>query len=291
MERELDAVKVIFHADDFGASKEVTDNIMDVYKAGKLDSVSLLPNSSYTKQAIEIIRQTPELKCSIHFNITEGKALSAKEEIPLLVNESGMFNVSFFKILIKSYLPGRKKLKEQIKKEISRQFEEITTSLPDVRIDSHQHFHMIPVVLDCILEVVRESGREIDFIRVPAEPLIPFFRHLTVLRTIKPINLIKNLVLNTLAVMDAGKLGSLKAKSACFVGMCLSCEMDYDRVNKILPDMIKIAKKRGLPLEILAHPGGCDNPDELMDPQNELCREFYLSKMRKTEKDMFLRLE
>lgn len=291
MERKINGVDVIFHADDFGASKEVTDNIMDVYNAGKLYSVSVLPNSNYTKQAIEILKQNPELKYSIHFNITEGKALSATEDIPLLVNEKGMFDVSFFKILIKSYLPGRKQLREQIKAEISKQFDELKDYMPEVRIDSHQHFHMIPMVLDCILEVVKESGREIDFIRIPAEPLSPFVKNLKLLKTVKPINMVKNLVLNVLAIMDAWKLKPLKKRSACFVGMCLSCEMDYDRVKRILPNMIKIAKKRSLPLEVLAHPGGCNDPKELMDPENALCREFYLSEMRKIEKDMFLRQE
>lgn len=288
---ERDKVKIILHADDFGASREVTENIMDVYRAGKLTSVSLLPNSEYTDEALGILKENPDLKFSIHFNITEGKALCDSKEIDLLVNDRGYFNVSFFKILIKSFLPGRGQLRKQIKKEIGMQFERLQGDMPEIRIDSHQHFHMIPLVLDCILEVVRESGREIAFIRIPTEPIGPFLGSFEVLKTIQPINLIKNIVLNTLGLMDAWKLKKYKDRSACFMGMCLSCEMDYDRVSRLLPKMISEAMKKGMPLELLAHPGGSSDPGELMDPDNDLCREFYLSDNRKREKDMFLRLE
>lgn len=289
MERQINGVDTIFHADDFGACREVTEQIMQVFNMGNLDSVSVLPNGRYFDEAIEILKKTPSLKYSIHFNITEGHCLANKDEVNLLVDSRGMFNVSFFKILIKSYLPGRKKLKQQIKEELKAQFNRMIPYMDSLRIDSHQHFHMIPMVLDCILEIVDESNKKIEFLRIPTEPLIPFFTTIGV-HEIKPINIVKNLVLNSLALINARKLRQFENKSALFFGMVFSCEMDYERVEKILPKMLKIAKKRGKRLEVLAHPGGCSLVSELMDTDNDLCREFYMSEMRNIEKDMMFRL-
>ncbi len=289
MERIIDGVRVILHADDFGASKTVTENIMDVFRVGNLDSVSVLPNGNYYEESMKILEKTPELKYSIHFNITEGKALSEPEEIPDLVNKEGMFNVSFFKILVKSYLPGRKNLKRQIKCELKKQYELMSPRMKEIRIDSHQHFHMIPMVLTCILEIVKEDGRRIEFLRVPAEPLVPFLTSPAVLKTLKPMNIVKNLVLNVLAIMNINKLSEYRNRSAMFMGMCMSCEMDYKRVKVIFPKILANAKAKGRCFEVLAHPGQEVNESELMDQSNELCKEFYLSEQRLVEKDMFLR--
>ena len=294
---------IIFHADDFGANAEISQHILDCYRKGALTSMSVLPNSPYLDACMELF--TPyrgQIRVSVHFNLAEGPCLSAPEEVPWLVDERGMFAVSFFKVLMLSFTGKRKELKRQIKTEMRAQLERMLPYVDTLRLDSHQHYHMIPVVLESILEAVSElpqtqAGKQwlasspshrakIEFIRIPAEPVLPFLKQPAFYRTYRPINFVKNIVLNVLNKMDSRLLAPYRNRSAVFFGILLSGGMDLERVTKLLPSFEKIAKRRGLPLEVLCHPGGVEAPDGLMDTENKDCAAFYTSSGRKREKEM-----
>ena len=210
--------------------------------------------------------------------------------VPLLVNNRGMFCTSFFKILLISFRKERLALKQQLELEFTKQLDLLLPYIDKVRIDSHQHYHMIPVVLDAILSVVQKSGKEIEFIRVPAEPISPFLRHPSLYFSYQPVNFIKNIVLNVLNWLDASRLKPLRTRTAVFFGIVMSGRMNLERVKMLLSDFCKIADKKNLPLEILAHPGGVSDVDSLMDSQNAACRAFYMNNGRLVEKEMFLRI-
>ena len=294
---------IIFHADDFGANQEISEHILDCYREGALNSLSVLPNGRDLDACMQTLEPYREgVKVSIHFNLAEGHCLAAPEDVPLLVDGRGMFHISFFKVLILSFTPKRKELKRQIKTEMKAQLTRMLPYIDTIRMDSHQHYHMIPVVLESILESVGELSHtaegkqwltakgmnepEIAFIRIPAEPLRPFLRQKAFYRTYRPINLVKNIVLNGLYLMDRRMLCPYREKSAVFFGILLSGRMDLERVTTLLPSFQKIAEKRGLPLEILCHPGGVKDPDELMDRENRDCVDFYTSQGRNIEKRM-----
>ncbi len=295
--------QIIFHADDFGANEEISRHILDCFYKGALTSLSVLPNSPKLAECMEMLRPMQEkLHVSIHFNLAEGPCVAKPEEVALLVNEKGMLDISFFQVLSISLFgtPAKKRmLHKQIKTELRAQLMRMLPYIKELRIDSHQHYHMIPLVLDCILEIVEElpkteagknwlSGKkpEIVFLRIPAEPLTPFLGQPGLYLTYRPINLVKNLVLNTLAFLDRKKLKSLKKNSAVFFGILLSGKMDLERVERLLPAFEKISEKKNLPLEVLCHPGGVEHPDKLMDLENADCVAFYRSQGRKLEKQM-----
>lgn len=294
---------VIFHADDFGANTEISEHILDCYREGALNSLSVLPNSSSLDACMELFSPyRGQIHVSIHFNLAEGHCLTDPAEAPWLVDGRGMFAVSFFKVLMLSFTGKRKELKRQIKTEMRAQLERMLPYVDTLRLDSHQHYHMIPVVLESILEAVSElpqtqAGKrwlasslshraEIEFIRIPAEPLLPFLKQPAFYRTYRPINFVKNIVLNVLNVMDSRLLAAYRDRSAVFFGILLSGGMDLERVAKLLPSFERIAKRRGLPLEVLCHPGGVKEPDGLMDIKNKDCVAFYTSSGRKREKEM-----
>lgn len=295
--------QIIFHADDFGANEEISEHILDCFYEGALTSLSVLPNSPNLMECMEILHPVQEkLHVSIHFNLAEGPCTARPEDVNMLVNEKGMFHISFFQILFISLfgMPAKKRmLHRQIKTELQTQLMRMLPYVSELRIDSHQHYHMIPLVLDCILEIVAElpkieagkewlSGKkpEIAFLRIPAEPLTPFLKQPGLYLTYRPINLVKNLVLNSLAFLDRRKLRFIKKRSAVFFGILLSGKMDLERVERLLPEFRKISEKRNIPLEILCHPGGVEHPDKLMDLENEDCVAFYKSQGRKIEKQM-----
>lgn len=299
---------IIFHADDFGANREVSAHILDCYKEGALSSLSVLPNGRDLDACMQILEPYRErIKVSIHFNLAEGHCVAAPAEVPLLVDGRGMFHISFFKVLVLSFTPKGKELKRQIKTEMKAQLVRMLPYITTLRLDSHQHYHMIPVVLESILESVEELPRTekgkhwlaangmrepaIAFIRIPAEPLSPFLKHPELWRTFRPINLVKNLVLNVLNLMDVRILKPYRRKSAVFFGILLSGGMDLQRVRRLLPEFQKIADRKKLPLEILCHPGGVEQPESLMDIKNTDCVRFYTSEGRKIEKEMLVKIK
>ena len=282
---------IIFHADDFGANREVSAHILDCYKEGALRSLSVLPNGRDLDACMQTLEPYRErIKVSIHFNLAEGHCVAAPAEVPLLVDERGMFHISFFKVLLWSFTGKRKELRRQIELEMKAQFARVLPYTKSVRVDSHQHYHMIPMVLKSILKAVEESGREIEFVRIPAEPLSPFLKHPELWGTFRPINLVKNLVLNVLNLMDVRILKPYRRKSAVFFGILLSGGMDLQRVRRLLPEFQRIADRKKLPLEILCHPGGVQSPESLMDTGNIDCVRFYTSEGRKTEKEMLMNI-
>lgn len=283
--------RMIFHADDFGANQEVSEHILDCYREGALNSLSVLPNGRDPDGCMLMLEPyRDKIKISIHFNLAEGHCLAEPSQVMLLVDERGMFNISFFKVLLWSFTGKRKELRRQIELEMSAQLTQILPYVKSVRVDSHQHYHMIPLVLKSILKVVEQSGREIEFIRIPAEPLKPFLKHPELWPTFRPINLVKNLVLNVLNLMDRRILKPYRGKTAVFFGILLSGGMDLQRVRRLLPDFQKIADRKKLPLEILCHPGGVQSPETLMDIENTDCVRFYTSEGRKIEKEMLMNI-
>lgn len=280
--------RIIFHADDYAACPEVSRHILDCKQKGTLDSISVLTNSCYYNECMQMLKPfSNSIKLNIHFNIAEGHCLSDPTDIPLLVNQNGMFCVSFFKILIMSLGSQKKELKNQLVCEFSKQLELLLPYIETIRIDSHQHYHMIPLVLDAILSVTQNTKKEIEFIRIPAEPLSPFFKHPSLYFTYKPINIVKNIVLNILNWFISPHLRLYRKKTSVFFGIIMSGHMDYPRVQALIPDFIRIANRKGMSLEILAHPGGVSNIEHLMDPHNLGCREFYMNGDRSVEKKLF----
>ena len=284
--------QIIYHADDYAACREVSEHILDCYRNGALCSLSVLPNGNALEESMELLAPVQDqIKVSIHFNLAEGHCLAEPSRVPLLVDERGMFTISFFKVLLWSFTGKRRELRHQIELEMSAQLTRILPYVKSVRVDSHQHYHMIPVVLQSILKAVRESGREIEFIRVPAEPISPFLKHPELWRTFRPINLVKNLVLNVLNLMDMRILKPYRRKTAVFFGILLSGGMDLKRVRRLLPDFRKIADRKHLPLEVLCHPGSVKQPESLLDRKNTDCVRFYTSEGRKIEKEMLLNIQ
>lgn len=81
----------IFNIDDLGATKKSTDCAIELLLNNKADSASLMVNMEYTDYAITLIKKHNLYdKINLHFNLTQGKALSG---ISSLTDENGYFTV------------------------------------------------------------------------------------------------------------------------------------------------------------------------------------------------------
>ena len=205
---------------------------------------------------------------SVHLNIADGFSLSGIDD-PSLTAKCGdrtVFRTSWGRLLLSSYIPGRRgAIRTLLKNEFAVQIEAVCRALPEdagaagggkpvLRLDSHTHTHMIPVVFDAMMDAVQELGmqKRLAFVRVSAEPPAPFLK---VAGTFPAVNLIKNLILNALSGRARRKLHAAGVPYGMLWGVMMSGNMDIERVSKLLPEMTEISRKRGEVLEILFHPG------------------------------------
>lgn len=70
-------INIKLNADDLGLTKRSTECIIELLVTNKIDTASLMTNMEYTNYAIELIEKNNlKDKINLHFNITQGKALS-----------------------------------------------------------------------------------------------------------------------------------------------------------------------------------------------------------------------
>lgn len=280
---------ITFHADDYGISLKQSKVILDCCLNGKLNSLSVLPNSPKLKSTIdELVKYRNKIKIGFHLNLVEGLCCSNPKYLNLLVDEKGYFKLSFEKLLFMSFSKYRKELKQQIYIELKSQILKLKSEMPflnSIRIDSHQHFHMIPIVFDALLEVISDQKLNIEYIRFPKEPILPFLKTPKLYLHYNPINWIKNILLNVLASINIKKIKSSKIKYSIFFGLVFTGNMDKQYVSKLLPSFIKIADKKGLDLEVLFHPGYINNNSDFLDIRKKGFVNFYTSNGRINEKN------
>ncbi|MCH4183908.1 MAG: ChbG/HpnK family deacetylase [Eggerthellaceae bacterium] len=289
----------LYHADDFGITPEQSRLILGYSSlcggCGALNSLSILVNSPQFKTCADILEPfLGKIHVCLHVNIVEGHCCADPQTIPLLVNEQGMFAQDFAHLLFMSLGQRHKELKQQIKLEISAQFDRYLRRFPQMRnalrVDSHQHFHLIPLVFDALNEVIREQDCSVEYIRIPAEPVVPFLQTPSVWMKIPPINWIKHWLLNFLWRFDKTKALARKNYSAVFCGINLSGHMTPDRVMPLIPHLQAYAKRHEMELELLFHPGGLDNEDSALNPTLTDFVAFYMSPYRAQEGHTLQRL-
>lgn len=285
--------KIDVHADDFGESVHASQDILDCLAEGKLDSISVLSNMSCFERCAALYRQREKEfpkkpRLSVHLNFMEGSCLERPEMLPSLVDGEGHFCISWGKLFLASWLPGRRGLKEQLKREMKLQIDKVKAAFPEIgalRLDSHQHTHMIPVVASALFEVLEENGWQAEYIRDAREPVLPFLKEISLYKTYRPVNFIKNGILNFCSRLMEGKLRGMGLEPMYLWGLVMSGNMDRQRVEKLLPGLKRAAEKKGRTLEILFHPGQVQKGEISVEFSQKEAIEFHLSEGRQVEKD------
>ncbi len=104
--------------------------------------------------ALAMARDHDGLGVGVHLTLTELPALSRPGDIPGLVNEEGLLPSSPG-VLLKLLLRGKVGAPILIQ-ELSRQVERVLDSgITPTHLDSHKHVHVLPHVLEAVLEVAR----------------------------------------------------------------------------------------------------------------------------------------
>ena len=278
-------MEVYIHADDYGVNLNQSRRILECVDFG-LNSVSIMPNSVYLKQCIELLPNN--IKKSVHLNFVEGKCCSDSKEIPLLVNEEGLFDKSPQKIWLISLMKKRE-LKRQLKIEIQAQINCVVSYLPSdykLRIDSHMHCHMIPLVFEVICELFADKPDALEHLRWSVENISPIIGDFKAIKQIPIKNMIKQIVILIWSIVDKYKLKRYKLADKCgvFWGVMYSGQMYGEKVRRLGLKYCQLAMKKRQSMEILFHPGGLQMDEEIPAGINKGGMEFYLSPNRGKEK-------
>lgn len=236
-----------FHADDYGMFLTQSGRILDCHKSGRLNGISVMPNGEELPACMALLEPyQKEIAMTVHLTFWEGRSMAKQ---PLLTDEKGNLKGSFGKLLLASYLPGRKELRRQLGQEIRAQIGAVAAYMEpgeSLRLDGHAHYHMLPVVFDALMDVIREDRLDVSYIRMPREAVSLYLRHFKKLHDFAPINLVKVAILNFLVWRNTRKYRDLlnKMEQRLFLGVFLSGRMDRANVEPLLEDAKALAGKK-----------------------------------------------
>ena len=271
---------IYFCADDYGISKLSNTRIEECLKNGVLNKISILPNGNASDFSELIFEKN--IKLSLHLNLIEGYPLSKKEDVSLLVEGNGSFKYSFIGLLFISIFGNRNLLEKQIYNEIKAQIDFWKNKMGEntpVLIDSHQHTHMIPLVFKTLMRVIKDENVDVEYIRIPDEPILPYIKSLSLYLKYSPVGLAKQWLLKFLNFINRKEFKKSNIKSAAVMGILFSGQLSEDKINKLLPHYMNQNKN----IEIVFHPGYLERGESLIDCCQPSFEKFYYSKWRRVE--------
>lgn len=244
-----------FHGDDYAISLNNSNRFIELISSGKLDSFSIISNMGCYDECMNLLIEKWDSfehrpAVSVHINLIDGFWLS-KPGVKM--------NHSWGQLLVRSLMTfGNSPFKKELTAEIAAQISAVATKLGDrceLRIDSHVHTHMIPLVFDCTMDALDQLNISPEYIRVSKEPFLCFLTTKGVCGTFPVINLIKNIILRILSSRCVKILKRRNIPYGYLFGLNLSGKMDRDRVSLLLPFMEKYSSRHKVPVEVLCHPG------------------------------------
>ena len=104
----------------------------------------------------------------MHFTLVDGNPILPPSEIPSLVADDGRF-LPDHTALLRRYLKGGVNL-EEVRRELAAQLRKVeATGVPISHVDSHQHMHTLPGIIDIVLDLAVSA--RIGAVRAPRTPL------------------------------------------------------------------------------------------------------------------------
>ncbi len=254
--------KILFHADDFGRSSEISKNIFKCLEFGYLNSVSVMVN--HDQDSLKKLAKIKNINIRLHLNLTE---IPKSNEI----NNEFLSNLNFLKLLVLG-----KKNKELVIKEIHNQITKFIKIFDpkELKIDGHEHIHLIPWIYKHLSEnkdnykiyEMRNSNEELLIPRIKDLFNPQYFRNLSACILVKFFYIFNK---------------KFKILSPKFAGLLYSGIQDEQTIKKTL----NYFKKKNIEnFEILIHPGSTNYEEKKLFKKQYF--NFYISKKRKTEYDL-----
>lgn len=237
--------RLIVNADDFGLHQAINRGIIQGHAAGCVSSATIMPGAPAFEDAVQLAASHPKLGIGVHLTLVGERPVAAAARVPTLVDGEGRFPASY-PLFLARLLQGKVSLAE-VRLELTAQVEKTAASgLHITHLDSHQHLHVFPGIINIVLDIAASHG--IKALRIPAEPLLftggyPFTAGRMIGRT---------------GLSSLARLARRKAKKRGiavpdhFFGMLAGGNMKEEYLHSIIA---------GLPdgtSEIMVHPGADD---------------------------------
>ncbi|MCB4399768.1 ChbG/HpnK family deacetylase [Synechococcus sp. MU1625] len=188
----------LLHADDLGLAEGVDAAIIDLARRGQIQGASLLVNGPSAAAAVEAWRDLADPSpLTLHLCLTEGHRLPNAPDLP----------TGFGTLLLASILPWqRQRISPQLRTVLLQQISRYRqlTGLQRIRLDGHQHIHLVPLVLDAVLDLARSES--ITWVRTTREPLPEGLSLKLWWRSLQTGGLIKWLILQLLSGLAIPRL-------------------------------------------------------------------------------------
>jgi predicted glycoside hydrolase/deacetylase ChbG (UPF0249 family) len=275
---------VILSADDIGLTPSITDGIAACVQKRILSSVSLIANGYAFEHAIRKIKEGGPCFVAVHLNTVECWPVADPRDIPDLLDLHGRLHLTFFKTLVKcvfSTRPKRDSLRAQFKIEYRAQIRKVQSALgpaTPIRVDSHQHLHMLPLLFDILMDLNREF--RFAYVRLPREPFLLSTKLIREWRIYRPSSIVKNLLLRTLAWRNGKKIKRHGIPHPdLFLGIMFPGPSRPELTEHLLELVLSKSSTPGARVEILFHPGRASG-EERGFWQRKILTDYYMSEER-----------
>ena len=160
---------LIINADDFGLHESINHGIIEGHTKGCITSTSIMPGGPAFEQAAALAAGHPRLGVGVHLTLVGGQPVSDPGKIASLVDNDGLFWASY-PAFLKKLCAADVQLAD-IRYELTAQVQQVLAAgIPVTHLDSHQHMHVVPGIIDIVLDIARQYS--IPAMRIPAEPLL-----------------------------------------------------------------------------------------------------------------------
>ena len=160
--------QIIVNADDFGRHVLINRAVERGVTDGVLHSATIMPGGAAFDDAAELAARSPKLGVGIHLTLVNGNPVLPPAEIPSLVTEAGIFVDDHTAFAVR-LLRGAVNL-DEVRAELGAQLRRAEAAgIHPTHADSHQHMHVLPGVIDIVLDLCRAAG--IPAMRAPRAPL------------------------------------------------------------------------------------------------------------------------
>ncbi len=170
---ELKKKILIINADDAGLSDDINKAVRRGMQQDVITSASIIACADTFKQASEMFHVMGKTSVGVHLTITGSFFPCSSCGKASFLLEDGRFEKDYQALLLK-YLKGSIDMTE-VKHEFSSQIEKVKSEgLVISHLDSHEHVHIFPAILDVVMELAAEHN--IRYIRIPDEPAGVLFK-------------------------------------------------------------------------------------------------------------------
>ncbi len=149
--------QIIINADDFGRHTLINRAVQIAYEKGCLKSTTIMAGGIAFDDAVSTANKLSNLGVGVHLTLANGNPILPPNKIPSLVTAEGTFYDNHAAFL-KRYLQGKINL-DEVRAELAAQIEKVKRAgLNLTHVDSHQHLHHVPKIIDIVLELADAAG-------------------------------------------------------------------------------------------------------------------------------------